>query len=225
MPATVHGARSSVNCPLPWGSCFRSATTAVPLRRRPGRADPASRAWQPVPGTVRPPPGPMRPGTALQTPPVASWRVRGRRSCPCAGTRVRASVSSGEGAVGRARRARCRAARRHHAVAARGGRTEPDGPGRPAPGPTTAAHDRAGRHGAHEARGHPGPAGRTTPRPGCRARTRYISGALTPVRVRASTTASTTASTPGTHGEAEPGSGARSQRIPPCAVSDGGSAR
>ncbi len=53
----------------------------------------------------------------------------------------------------------------------------------------------------------------------------YISGALTPVRVRASTTASTTASTSGTQGDAEPGSGARSQRTSPCAVTDGGRAR
>ncbi len=52
----------------------------------------------------------------------------------------------------------------------------------------------------------------------------YISGALTPVRVRASTTASTTASTSGTQGAAEPGSGARSQRTAPAPVSDGGSA-
>ena len=55
-------------------------------------------------------------------------------------------------------------------------------------------------------------------------RAAYSSGAFTPVRVRAWTTASTTASTSGTHGEAEPGSGARSQWISPCAVRDGGSA-
>lgn len=52
----------------------------------------------------------------------------------------------------------------------------------------------------------------------------YNSGALTPVRVRASTTASTTASTSGTQGAAEPGSGARSQRIWSWPVSEGGSA-
>lgn len=61
--------------------------------------------------------------------------------------------------------------------------------------------------------------------PSPRAQFPYNSGALTPVRVRASTTASTTASTPGTQGAAEPGSGARSQRTWPRPVSDGGSAR